>query len=361
MSFVASVKQRTDKGDLVPILAAVQGDVLMIKSHGTKPQPWSKASKLLRPSSIKPDEWLQRDGRQLKLNDSLNRPIALLLSSDEQAAKWEKALLSAAEGCAYRRAASLLRSVRKVLQMLVWGQNSPAELALDLVQVTFEELIEAKQLYLAFHLLSIAEHYIKFTRAGHVSLTRQWECLRKKVASAATKWQTIETTDSFGIEDPFWGYKDPENKMKTSWDPLQTIVAMHIAGVDTEYEPAIGRVSRHEERVQRLHNVAATATFTPTASQDQYLAVGHRMYYEKRWDNACEAYTLAGKAGKPALFALHVLRLDFASALKLAVGGLHPVGSAHVDYVPGANNVKGMPFPNVCNVYSLITDQVHHR
>jgi hypothetical protein len=335
---VAKLKQRSQKGDLVPLWVKLHANVLMSRPDAAKLGPWKKHVKLPWPA---PDGWLHRTGRQLVLNDARHVALTLVCASDAQAVSWEKAIRAAASGLTFRMAASLLRCSRKVLQVLVWGQHQPPYLALALIRLAFDELVSVRQLYLAFHLLCSAEHYLCRTSACPITFSKQWETLRQKVDATGRAWNSIEAKDSFGMEDPFWGYKDPVEKGKMSWDPLKTVVALRASGSDS-IDGNAALASQRAERLAQLRSVADKSTFKPTMKECQYLAIGHRMYYEKRWDCAREAYTMAGKYGKEALFSLHVCLLDFSAALKLAIAGLHPSACLdHVDYSAGAPNVKG--------------------
>ena len=110
-----------------------------------------------------------------------NLPLTLLCSSDAEATGWEKKMRAAASGASFRAAASLLRCSRKMLQVLAWGQGRSPELAIKVAIMSFNDLVAHNQLYLAFHLLSTTEQYLRHTNAGPVVMTKQWEMLRKKV------------------------------------------------------------------------------------------------------------------------------------------------------------------------------------
>lgn len=322
----------------MPIWVKLHGDVLMSQPDAGKLGSWRKQVKLPWPA---PDRWLLRSGRQLELNDTRNGILLLVCGSDADAVCWEKALRAAAAGYTFRKAASLLRCTRQVLQVLAWGQTRSPQTPLDLVQTAFNELIKLKQLYLAFHLLCAAEQYLKMMLAGPVVLTKQWEMLRKKIDEVAKTWGTIESKDSFGVEDPFWGYEDPIDKRKVSWAPFKAVVAVRLCSGGLAMDAAAAQTSRYVARMRKLKNVAAKDTFAPKLKEHEYVAIGNRLYYEKQWEGARQSFSMAGKHGKTGLFAVHIFMLDFAPALKMALAGLHPLGLAHTSYAEGAPNVKG--------------------
>ena len=267
---------------------------------------------------------------------------------------------AAAGGSRFRAAAALLRCSRKILQVLAWGQDRSPELAINLVVAAFHELLSTKQLYLAFHLLSTAEQYLQHTNAGNLVLTKQWELLRKRVVDAGKAWGAIEKKTTFGIDDPFWGYKDPMSKEKVSWGALETVIALRLCGRAEALSESGDQVERHKTRLKSLRSVADQGTHSPKPGTPQeYLAIGHRMYYEKRWTDAREFYKSAAAAGKTALFAIHVLApkqdgQDFTAALKMANAGLHPHGAAaHLEYTAGKPCLKG-DYAIVCAMAKLM-------
>ena len=362
-----NMKQRSSKGDLIPVVVKLQGDLLL--SRLTTAAVFKPAIKLQRPRIPAgcPADWLVRSGRQLDLKDGRNPPLTLLCGSDAEATGWEKKLRAAGGGSSYRAAAALLRCTRKVLQVLAWGQGRSPELAVKMVIASFNDLVAAKQLYLAFHLLSTAEQYLRHTNAGDVVLTKQWETLRKKVADAAKAFGSAEEKTTFGLDDPFWGYKDPVEKTKASWAPLQTVIALRLCGREESMvvtplkektplaERQLDHVNRHVDRLKRLAAVAKQPTHSPAGGTPvEYLAVGHRMYYEKRWDDALEFYKTAAKAGKSALFSLLIFKNDFSAALKMAIAGLHPnSGASHLAYEAGKPCLKG-DYALVCTMSKLM-------
>eukprot|EP01043_Picozoa_sp_COSAG02_P028951 COSAG02_NODE_1781_length_10947_cov_54.689159_8_plen_1824_part_00 len=364
-----SMKQRTRVGDLIPVDVKLQGDLLVVKKSTEAASAFKPAMKLQRaklPAGC-PAQWLARSGRQLDLNDGRNPQLTLLCSSDAEATAWEKKLRAAGSGSSYRGAAGVLRCVRKILQVLAWGQGRSPELAMKVVTASFNDLVAAKQFYLAFHLLSTAEQYLRHTNAGAVVLTRQWETLRKKVADAAKGFGAAEEKATFGVDDPFWGYKDPVEKTKANWGPLQTVIALRLCGREESMavtpvkeksqltDRQIDHVTRHVTRLKRLDAVAKQPTHSPAGgSPAEYLAIGHRLYYEQRWDDALEFYKTAAKVGKTALFSLLVFNNNFSAALKLALGGLHPdSGAAHLAYEAGKPCLKD-DYVLVCTMSKLM-------
>ena len=365
-----SMKQRTSVGDLIPVDVKLQGDLLVVKKSTEAASAFKPAMKLQRaklPAGC-PAQWLLRSGRQLDLNDGRNPPLTLLCSSDAQAAAWEHKLRAAGNGSSYRAAAGLLRCVRKVLQVLAWGQGRSPEVALKIVTASFNDLLAAKQFYLAFHLLSTAEQYLRHTHTGAVVLTKQWEALRKRVADAAKGFGAAEEKATFGIDDPFWGYKDPVERTKASWGPLQTVIALRLCGREESMavtpvnekmsmlaERQVDHVNRHVNRLKRLDAVAKQPTHSPAGgSPEEYLAIGHRLYYEQRWDDALEFYKTAAKVGKTALFSLLVFSNNFSAALKMAIAGLHPdSGAAHLAFEAGKPCLKD-DYALVCTMSKLM-------
>ena len=163
------------------------------------------------------------------------------------------------------------------------------------------------------------------------------------MSAAAKVFATSEAKTTFGLADPFWGYMDPVAKTKASFAPLQTVVALRLCGREEAMASSGDHIARHAARLKRLAAVAKQPTHTPAANTPiEYLAIGHRMYYEKRWTDAREFYKTAAAKGKEALFSIHVFLLDFTSALKMANAGLHPnSGAAHLAYEAGKPCLKG--------------------
>jgi hypothetical protein len=262
--------------------------------------------------------WLQINGRVLEVNDG-RHVIKLQGGSTADVADWEKAIRKAIAGIGGRTAAALLRCNRKVLQILPWVRGRSIIDALMAVKQGFDELIRGKQLYLAMHLLATAEHYLLQTADGSkgIVLSKQWEALRSGAAKMAKIWDKVEGQE-FGMEDPFWGYRDAGQR-KVDWSHLEAIAALRACGNETTLQ---GQLGIHAARLDRLKSVAAheiTACLTKTATtftaigddghkhELELIAVGHRLYFDKKWTDAREYYKASGKPGLCALFAMQIM------------------------------------------------------
>eukprot|EP01050_Picozoa_sp_SAG11_P019582 SAG11_NODE_3145_length_2653_cov_1.712216_2_plen_308_part_01 len=196
-----TLRLRTKAGDWQERAVMLRGDLLSVREFDKT--RWTPALKL--------HGWISQSGGQSWITVNTNvvtlrdgrHEVALQASSAIEAREWERHLRAAVLGSGGRAAASLLRCMRRLLQVLVWAQGrATAKQVLDAVRSAFAELVGAKlrggrHLYLAMHLLACAEHYLTHASGGAdgLSLSKQWEALRKEAGKASAAWGKVAKGD----------------------------------------------------------------------------------------------------------------------------------------------------------------------
>eukprot|EP01052_Picozoa_sp_SAG31_P001163 SAG31_NODE_38_length_31498_cov_41.930539_16_plen_1165_part_00 len=340
-----TLRVRTDTGDWA------QRDIILRGSHlftraaalpNTKPDAWRAEVRIAQRMAN-----TVQHGRVLVVSDGA-RELELQGGSTTEIKKWKEAIENSGSGAnsSKQRAAALLRCIRKVLQAVPWASDrTTTNGVLKAVRQAFEELLGTKQLYLAMHLLATAEYYISHTAERGLVLSKQWEQLRKEAAKRRAGGGLAE--------DMFFG--NPQGADRAVWSDLETVSALRACG------GAATHIEMHSVRLQRLNSVAAkpitscldkTNTKADSNGNDghkndlELLAVGHRLYFDRRWPEALEYYKASGKAGRCALFAMYVIMAadgahqHLEAALQLAMADIQDDAATTVNWEKGDPAVK---------------------
>lgn len=364
-----TLRVRTVNGDWAHKEVNLRGSHLSIRAAAppnTKPEAWKPAVKLDANLCLGAG-WIRVNGRVLELSDG-TREVEMQGGSNAEVSQWEAAIRKSMSGLGAQNAAALLRCVRKILQVLPWANERSATIdVLKAVKQAFGELLNAKQLYLAMHLLATAEHYVSHTAHCGLVLTKQWEQLRKEAAACAKAW--AKTTPPFGLEDMFFG-SAAAGPDRVEWSELEAVASLRACGSAATVH---AQIRTHTTRLQRLNTVASdpittsldkTNTKADIKGDDghkhdlELLAVGHRLYFDRRWPDALEYFKASGKVGRCALFATHIMlaadghgHANLDAALKMALADIQDDAATVLNWHEGSPAVK--PKSDYAIVYTM--------